>query len=260
VRYRPRRPPSLLCYAVLVLSAGVPTSCRNATLPGVSIQRGDDCCQCEARDAPHAGLVRRAHRRHARRAQWFTKAGFQDVRIKRIGPKWYRGVRRHGLIMGCSVTGVKTQARPARGPRGARMPCIRRTGARREAGRAARGGAPALKSHEWRSWRAAWPHRARRQAGGQACRRNAGLAPCLLSKHGPETSADVGRAARAARQAGDSPLQMGPKLEASGKSSGNPFAFLGRFVLGTLAGGYYFVLPIYMWLKNLVWPRGLPGF
>uniref|UniRef100_A0A0E0LHS9 MPBQ/MBSQ family SAM-binding methyltransferase profile domain-containing protein n=1 Tax=Oryza punctata TaxID=4537 RepID=A0A0E0LHS9_ORYPU len=37
----------------------------------------------------------------------FQKAGFQDVKIKRIGPKWYRGVRRHGLIMGCSVTGVK---------------------------------------------------------------------------------------------------------------------------------------------------------
>ena len=82
----------------------------------------------------------------------------------------------------------------------------------------------------------------------------------MRSKHGSETSADVGLAARAAWQAGDSPLQMGPKLEASGKSSGNPFAFLGRFVLGTLAGGYYCVLPIYMWLKNLVWPRGLPGF
>ena len=39
--------------------------------------------------------------------EWFTKAGFKDVKIKRIGPKWYRGVRRHGLIMGCSVTGVK---------------------------------------------------------------------------------------------------------------------------------------------------------
>eukprot|EP00850_Spirogloea_muscicola_P004438 SM000019S04982 [mRNA] locus=s19:330896:332769:- [translate_table: standard] len=38
---------------------------------------------------------------------WFTRAGFQDVKIKRIGPKWYRGDRRHGLIMGCSVTGVK---------------------------------------------------------------------------------------------------------------------------------------------------------
>ncbi len=40
-------------------------------------------------------------------AQWFAAAGFQDVKIKRIGPKWYRGVRRHGLIMGCSVTGIK---------------------------------------------------------------------------------------------------------------------------------------------------------
>lgn len=39
--------------------------------------------------------------------EWFEKAGFQDVQLKRIGPKWYRGVRRHGLIMGCSVTGVK---------------------------------------------------------------------------------------------------------------------------------------------------------
>lgn len=39
--------------------------------------------------------------------QWFTRAGFEDVKLKRIGPSWYRGVRRHGLIMGCSVTGVK---------------------------------------------------------------------------------------------------------------------------------------------------------
>lgn len=39
--------------------------------------------------------------------EWFKKAGFAQVKLKRIGPKWYRGVRRHGLIMGCSVTGVK---------------------------------------------------------------------------------------------------------------------------------------------------------
>ena len=45
--------------------------------------------------------------------QWFKAAGFQDVKIKRIGPSWYRGVRRHGLIMGCSVTGVKAQVAPA---------------------------------------------------------------------------------------------------------------------------------------------------
>ena len=42
---------------------------------------------------------------------WFTAAGFEDVKITRIGPKWYRGVRRHGLIMGCSVTGRKSKVR-----------------------------------------------------------------------------------------------------------------------------------------------------
>ena len=41
--------------------------------------------------------------------EWFKKAGFKDVKLKRIGPKWYRGVRRHGLFMGCSVTGVKRE-------------------------------------------------------------------------------------------------------------------------------------------------------
>lgn len=45
--------------------------------------------------------------------EWFTKAGFKDVKMTRIGPKWYRGVRRHGLIMGCSVTGVKPEVRTA---------------------------------------------------------------------------------------------------------------------------------------------------
>lgn len=44
---------------------------------------------------------------------WFTKAGFTDVKLKRIGPSWYRGVRRHGLIMGCSVTGVKPESGPS---------------------------------------------------------------------------------------------------------------------------------------------------
>ncbi|EIE26395.1 S-adenosyl-L-methionine-dependent methyltransferase [Coccomyxa subellipsoidea C-169] len=100
--------------------------------------------------------------------EWFTKAGFTDVKIKRIGPKWYRGVRRHGLIMGCSVTGIKPKA-------------------------------------------------------------------------------------------GDSPLEMGPKVETSG-STNNIFSFLFRLIIGSLAGFYYFVLPVYMWLKNLIWPRNAPGF
>ncbi|GAB4830446.1 hypothetical protein Ancab_020159 [Ancistrocladus abbreviatus] len=43
--------------------------------------------------------------------EWFQKAGFKDVQLKRIGPKWYSGVRHHGLIMGCSVTGVKPASR-----------------------------------------------------------------------------------------------------------------------------------------------------
>lgn len=101
--------------------------------------------------------------------EWFTKAGFTDIKLKRIGPKWYRGVRRHGLIMGCSVTGVKPQA-------------------------------------------------------------------------------------------GESPLQLGPKVEVSNPTKSNPFSFLARLLLGSLAGFYYFLLPCYMWLKNLVWPKNAAGF
>ncbi|KAL3679652.1 hypothetical protein R1sor_022608 [Riccia sorocarpa] len=97
---------------------------------------------------------------------WFTKAGFSDVKIKRIGPSWYRGVRRHGLIMGCSVTGVKTQA-------------------------------------------------------------------------------------------GDSPLQMGPKAEDT-RAPSNPLVFAYRFIIGTIASMYYVLIPIYMWLKDLVTPKGQP--
>jgi MPBQ/MSBQ methyltransferase len=42
--------------------------------------------------------------------EWFERAGFKDVEVKRIGPKWYRGVRRHGLVIGCSVTGIKKES------------------------------------------------------------------------------------------------------------------------------------------------------
>ncbi|GJS72687.1 MPBQ/MSBQ methyltransferase 2 [Tanacetum coccineum] len=92
--------------------------------------------------------------------EWFTKAGFKDVQIKRIGPKWYRGVRRFGLIIGCSVTGVK----PA---------------------------------------------------------------------------------------AGDSPLQLGPKVKDAEKPV-NPFVFLARLLIGSLAGVYYVLVPVYMWLKDKI--------
>lgn len=63
------------------------------------------CFVLEHRGINHGPTSERIHERCV--VQWFTKAGFTDVKIKRIGPKWYRGVRRHGLIMGCSVTGVK---------------------------------------------------------------------------------------------------------------------------------------------------------
>lgn len=97
--------------------------------------------------------------------EWFQKAGFKDIQLKRIGPKWYCGVRRHGLIMGCSVTGVK-----------------------------------------------------------------------------PLT--------------GDSPLQLGPKAEDVEKPV-HPFVFL-RFILGAIAATYFVLVPIYMWLKDLIVPKGMP--
>ncbi|BBH10257.1 S-adenosyl-L-methionine-dependent methyltransferases superfamily protein [Prunus dulcis] len=98
--------------------------------------------------------------------EWFQKAGFKDVQLKRIGPKWYRGVRRHGLIMGCSVTGVK----PA---------------------------------------------------------------------------------------SGDSPLQLGPKEEDVTKPV-NPWSFFVRFILGVMAATYFVLVPIYMWLKDQIVPKGQP--
>lgn len=89
-------------------------------------------------------------------------------------------------------------------------------------------------------------------------------------------------------QAGDSPLQLGPKREESGKLEAGLFqklTFPLRVILGSAAGMsmtslfqlqaecglqtltafvcagfYYFVLPVYMWIKNLLWPKNLPGF
>lgn len=55
-----------------------------------------------------------------------------------------------------------------------------------------------------------------------------------------------------ALQAGDSPLQMGPKREDSVDSNANPLSFLFNFIVGTLAGSYYFVLPIVMWLRHRI--------
>lgn len=47
-------------------------------------------------------------------------------------------------------------------------------------------------------------------------------------------------------QAGDSPLQLGPKSEESGKVNGNPLSFLLRLLLGTAAGFYYFLVSLGM--------------
>jgi len=103
--------------------------------------------------------------------KWFEAAGFICVKMHRIGPKWYRGCRKHGLIMGCSVTGIKP-----------------------------------------------------------------------LSAEGPSPLAD----------------QLGEMAEESSntekKKEANPFKTFWRVVLGSLAGFYYFVLPVYMWIKNLIFP------
>lgn len=51
-------------------------------------------------------------------------------------------------------------------------------------------------------------------------------------------------ALRLSLQAGDSPLQLGPKAEESGKLKGNPLSFLFRLLLGTAAGFYYFLVSV----------------
>ncbi|CAM0879522.1 unnamed protein product [Alopecurus aequalis] len=98
--------------------------------------------------------------------EWFERAGFKDVELKRIGPKWYRGVRRHGLVIGCSVTGVKIES-------------------------------------------------------------------------------------------GDSPLQLGPKAEDISKHV-NPIMVFFRFLIGTICATYFFLVPIYMWIKDKMVPHGMP--
>ncbi|KAM3295117.1 hypothetical protein ACQJBY_037774 [Aegilops geniculata] len=99
--------------------------------------------------------------------EWFERAGFKDVELTRIGPKWYRGARRHGLVIGCCVTGIKTQS-------------------------------------------------------------------------------------------GDSPLQLGPKAEDVSKPHVNPIFVFFRFLIGTICATYFFLVPIYMWIKDKIVPQGKP--
>ncbi|GLT99504.1 hypothetical protein SLE2022_169410 [Rubroshorea leprosula] len=98
--------------------------------------------------------------------EWLQKAGFKDVQLKRIGPNWYRGVRRRGLIIGCSVTGVKPLS-------------------------------------------------------------------------------------------GDSPLKLGAKAEDI-KKPVNPLMFLLCLSVGSIAAAYFVLVPIYMWIKDQIVPKGQP--
>ena len=52
-------------------------------------------------------------------------------------------------------------------------------------------------------------------------------------------------------------MQLGPKAE-DVKKPVNPFVFLSRLLLGVLASIYYVLLPIYMWIKDKIVPRGMP--
>ena len=49
-------------------------------------------------------------------------------------------------------------------------------------------------------------------------------------------------------------FQMGPKAEDVQKPV-NPFTFLFRFLVGTLCAAYYVWIPIFMWIKDLVYPK-----
>lgn len=52
-------------------------------------------------------------------------------------------------------------------------------------------------------------------------------------------------------------LQLGPKEEDVEKPV-KPFVFLLRFALGALAATWFVLVPIYMWLKNQIVPKGQP--
>lgn len=52
-------------------------------------------------------------------------------------------------------------------------------------------------------------------------------------------------------------MQLGPKAEDVTKPA-NPFVFFMRFILGAMAATYYVIIPIYMWLKDQIVPKGQP--
>lgn len=52
-------------------------------------------------------------------------------------------------------------------------------------------------------------------------------------------------------------MQLGPKAEDVQKPV-NPFVFALRFILGAIAATYFVLVPIYMWLKDQIVPKGQP--
>ena len=52
-------------------------------------------------------------------------------------------------------------------------------------------------------------------------------------------------------------LQLGPKAEDVEKPV-NRFVFLLRFILGAIAATYFVLVPVYMWLKDQIVPKGMP--
>lgn len=52
-------------------------------------------------------------------------------------------------------------------------------------------------------------------------------------------------------------MQLGSKEE-DVKKPVNRFVFLSRFILGTIAAAYFVLVPIYMWLKDKIFPEGWP--
>lgn len=52
-------------------------------------------------------------------------------------------------------------------------------------------------------------------------------------------------------------MQLGPKAEDVEKPV-HPFVFFLRFILGAIAAAYFVLVPIYMWLKDLIVPKGMP--
>ena len=52
-------------------------------------------------------------------------------------------------------------------------------------------------------------------------------------------------------------LQLGPKAEDVSKPV-NPITFFFRFLMGTICAAYYVLVPIYMWIKDQIVPKGMP--